>query len=95
MGSVLSEKSVITYLNNGEGLDRIERTALASRLGAYTREKGACSSCYALLIQALVVLEKDANLPEEPVLIGRGYKGQTIIGNSREARLSVTFTPYL
>ncbi|MDA3812228.1 MAG: DUF362 domain-containing protein [Spirochaetaceae bacterium] len=80
VGSIFSDKSVITYLNKGEGLEGIERTGLANRLGSYISEKGACSSCYALLMQALVVLEKNGNLPAEPVLIGQGYKDQTVKG---------------
>ncbi len=74
-GSVLTDKSRILFLNKGEKLEGIERTALADRLGGYIKEDSACSACYASLVQALSILEKQGKLPAEPVLIGQGYKG--------------------
>ncbi len=77
VGTPWSEDSVITYLNKGEGVAGIERTAQADRLGGYIREKSACSACYASLMQALNILEGEGHLPSEPVFIGQGYRGQT------------------
>ena len=80
VGTPLCDDSVITYLNKGEGLPGIERTAQADRLGHYIRENSACSACYASLMQALSVLEREGRLPADPVHIGQGYKGRTIEG---------------
>ncbi len=80
VGVPLNENSVITYLNKGEGLPGIERTAQASRLGHFIREKSACSACYASLMQALSVMEQDGRLPEHAIHIGQGYKGKTLDG---------------
>ena len=80
VGSVISKESHITYLNKGEGITGIERTGLADRLGSYIHDKNACSSCYALLMQTLVELERIGHMPEDPVLIGQGYKGESLSG---------------
>jgi uncharacterized protein (DUF362 family) len=80
IGSILSDESVLTYLNKGEGLQGIERSHSADRLGSHINEKGACSACYATLIQALSVLDREGILPEEPLFIGQGYQGKSVAG---------------
>ena len=80
VGQVLSADSVITYLNKGKDITSIERTALADRLGNHIKDNNACSSCYASLMQALVMMEKEGDLPKEAVLIGQGYKDKKIPG---------------
>lgn len=75
VGRPLSGTSRIVSLNKGEGLPGIKRSALAFRLGDHIREKSACSACYAALMQALCLLEKEGALLEEAVLIGQGYRG--------------------
>ena len=79
-GSLLSDDSEIIYLNKGEGMEGIERTALASRLRGSIREDSACSACYASLMHALSLAEKGGFLPDQPVLIGQGYKGKKVAG---------------
>lgn len=80
VGTPLCDDSQLIYLNKGENLEGIERTALADRLGSYISEKSACSACYASLMQALSQLEKSGDLPKEAVLIGQGYKGVSLKG---------------
>lgn len=80
VGSVMSKDSVLNYLNKGERVAGIKRSALADRLGACISEKSACSACYASLLQALVSLEREGELPAEQVLIGQGYKDKSITG---------------
>ena len=79
-GSLMTDDSEIIYLNKGEGLEGIERTALADRLRSYIREKSACSACYASLMQALSRAEKGGFLPDQPVSIGQEFKGQKVAG---------------
>ena len=98
VGTPFCEDSVITYLNKGEALPGIERSAQADRLGRYISEKSACSACYASLIQALSILEDQGLLPSEPVAIGQGYKGLSPNGAGvgsclRKARVSVPGCP--
>ena len=80
IGSLQSEDSEILYLNKGEGIPGIERTALADHLEQYISEDSACSACYASLVQALSQLEKEGFLPRDKVSIGQGYKGKELQG---------------
>ncbi len=80
VGSVLSNDSVINYLNKGERIEGIKRSSLSDRLRVYINEKSACSACYASLLQALVSLERNGNLQDGQVLIGQDYKDESVTG---------------
>jgi len=79
-GSLFDESTVLTWLNKGEAVRGVQRTAMAERLGGLVEEDSACSACYASLMQALAVLEQEDALPAGPVLIGQGYQGKTLEG---------------
>jgi len=75
-GSTTLTAQTLIALNKGEGLGTLPRSSLARSLAGHVHEKGACSACYASLMQALKVMkEQGARLPET-VLIGQGFRGR-------------------
>jgi len=68
-------ENTLKALNKGEGLSSLQRSSLARQLSGHVYEKGACSACYASLMQALKSLEEEGIPLPETVKIGQGFKG--------------------
>lgn len=68
-------KDTLLPLNKGEGFSSLQRSSLSRQLAGHVHEKGACSACYASLMQALKVLEEEGSRLPETVKIGQGFKG--------------------
>ena len=62
-------------LNKGEGFRSLQQSSLSRKLAGHVHEKGACSACYASLMQALKVLGEEGGTLPETVKIGQGFKG--------------------
>lgn len=79
-GSPRMDENTLVALNKGEGLQTLQRSSLARDLAGHVHEKGACSACYASLMQALKVLSEEGHPLPETVRIGQGFKGQAVDG---------------
>ena len=79
LGAGITEITAETLvsLNKGEGLVSLQRSSLATSLAHHVDEKGACSACYASLMQALNIMSKKGLGIPETVRIGQGYKGSS------------------
>ncbi|QEN08674.1 DUF362 domain-containing protein [Oceanispirochaeta crateris] len=79
-GSTQLKSDTLIPLNKGEGLGSLQRSSMARSLSHHIHEKGACSACYASLMQALKIMsEKGLPIPET-VKIGQGFKGSSVEG---------------
>ncbi len=74
-GSCDLKADTIVPLNKGEGVTGIQRSSLACSLAGHIQEKGACSACYAALMQGLKQLQEDRTVLPETVMIGQGFRG--------------------
>ncbi|MDA3956979.1 DUF362 domain-containing protein [Oceanispirochaeta sp.] len=79
-GTIHLKEDTLVPLNKGEGLSSLQRSSLSSTLAAHIHEKGACSACYASLVQALKILQEQGKALPETVMIGQGFKGLTVEG---------------
>ena len=74
-GSMKLDESTLVNLNKGEGISALQRSSLAAAYAFRVNEKGACSACYASLIQALKILDQQGYSLPETVRIGQGFRG--------------------
>ena len=79
LGAGISElkPDTVVALNKGEGVTGIQRSSLACSLAGHIHEKGACSACYAALMQGLKQLQEEGKSLPETVMIGQGFRGQS------------------
>lgn len=74
-GSSHVGEDTLKALNKGEGFNSLQQSSLARQLSGHVHEKGACSACYASLMQALKVMVEEGFPLPETVKIGQGFKG--------------------
>lgn len=75
--SVVSAETLHT-LNKGEGLTSLQKSSLADTFSRHIHEKGACSACFAALIQALRLMEKERLPLPKTICIGQGFKKESV-----------------
>ncbi|MDC7240281.1 MAG: DUF362 domain-containing protein, partial [Spirochaetales bacterium] len=75
-GSMNLNENILVNLNKGEGFGTLQRSSLARAYASHIHEKGACSACYASLVQALKVLDEEGFSIPGTVSIGQGFRGQ-------------------
>lgn len=73
-GALTLSADTVHALNKGEGLDTLQRSSFAHGLSGRINEKGACSACYASLVQALKQLQDQGFPLPEHICIGQGFK---------------------
>jgi len=79
-GTTKMTAQTLIPLNKGEGLGTLPRSSLARSLSRHVHEKGACSACYASLMQALKIMGEQGTRLPETVMIGQGFKGRSSEG---------------
>jgi len=79
-GSDTLSAETLHALNKGEGLQNLQRSPFAAALSGHIYEKGACSACFASLIQALKQMQEEGLPLPETVRIGQGFKKETSDG---------------
>jgi len=80
VGASSLSTDTLQALNKGEGLGVFQKSSLASTLSKHIDENGACSACFASLIQALKQLQKEGFPLPETMHIGQGFEGDAIDG---------------
>jgi uncharacterized protein (DUF362 family) len=67
----------LVSLNKGEGFRSLQKSSLSREIAGHVYEKGACSACYASLMQGLKILKDQGSAIPETIMIGQGFKGWT------------------
>ena len=80
VGSTDLSAVTLQALNKGEGLNSLQRSSLAVTLSGHIHEKGACSACFASLVQALKQLQEEGLPLPETIRIGQGFMGESSDG---------------
>jgi len=78
VGCETVSSETLVALNKGKGLDNLQRSSLADELLDHICEKGACSACFASLIQALKLLQKQGVSLPGKLYIGQGLKEKNL-----------------
>ncbi|MBQ6551355.1 MAG: DUF362 domain-containing protein [Lachnospiraceae bacterium] len=78
VGSADLSKAMFRWIGEGETEDA-ERDHRTEALRAYIDEDSACSACYGMLMEALLVLDREGLLEWLPgkISIGQGFRGKT------------------
>lgn len=76
VGSEIITADTLQALNKGEGLVSLQRSALAGGVSGHIDEKGACSACFASVVQALRQMQAQGIPLLEKIRIGQGFKGE-------------------